>query len=129
MTKDGTMNNERRAIQMSVDMQDLGRRVREAREAAGASQNDAATAIGVSQPTYYRIESGDRTLKGDELIQLADFFGIRAAAIAGLAEVGERARFAARTDGGSASMAAMRERLYAYLELDSYLTSQGIPEA
>ena len=59
MTKDGTMNNERRAIQMSVDMQDLGRRVREAREAAGASQNDAATAIGVSQPTYYRIESGD----------------------------------------------------------------------
>ena len=129
MTKDGTMNNERRAIQMSVDMQDLGRRVREAREAAGASQNDAATAIGVSQPTYYRIESGDRTLKGDELIQLADFFGIRAAAIAGLAEVGERARFAARTDGGSSSMAAMRERLYAYLELDSYLTSQGIPEA
>ena len=74
---------------MSVDMQDLGRRVREAREAAGASQNDAATAIGVSQPTYYRIESGDRTLKGDELIQLADFFGIRAAAIAGLAEVGQ----------------------------------------
>lgn len=129
MTKDGTMNSERRAIQMSVDMQDLGRRVREAREAAGASQNDAATAIGVSQPTYYRIESGDRTLKGDELIQLADFFGIRAAAIAGLAEVGERARFAARTDGGSSSMAAMRERLYAYLELDSYLTSQGIPEA
>lgn len=114
---------------MSVDMQDLGRRVREAREAAGASQNDAATAIGVSQPTYYRIESGDRTLKGDELIQLADFFGIRAAAIAGLAEVGDRARFAARTDGGSSSMAAMRERLYAYLELDSYLTSQGIPEA
>jgi DNA-binding XRE family transcriptional regulator len=112
---------------MDVNMKELGRRVREAREAAGASQNDAAKAIEVSQPTYYRIENGDRPLKGDELIQLADLFGIRAAAMTGLAEVRERAHFAARTDGGSSPMATMRERLYAYLELDSYLTSQGIP--
>lgn len=111
---------------MDVDMKQLGRRVREAREAAGESQAAAANAIGVSQPTYYRIESGDRPLKGDELIQLADFFGIRAAAITGPVEVRERARFAARTDGGTSPMAAMRERLYAYLELDSYLTSQGV---
>jgi transcriptional regulator with XRE-family HTH domain len=114
---------------MDVDVKELGRRVREAREAAGASQNDAAMAIEVSQPTYYRIESGERPLKGDELIQLADFFGIRAAAITGLTEVRERARFAARTDGSSSPMATMRERLYAYLELDSYLTSQGIAGA
>lgn len=114
---------------MDVNMKELGRRVREARETAGVSQNDAAKAIEVSQPTYYRIESGDRPLKGDELIQLADFFGIRAAAITGLGEVRERARFAARTDGGSSPMATMRERLYAYLELDSYLTSQGMAEA
>jgi len=125
----GRMNRGRRSIQMDVDMKELGRRVREAREAAGASQDDAAEAIAVSQPTYYRIESGARPLKGDELIQLADFFGIRAAAITGLAEVRERARFAARTDGGSSPMATMRERLYAYLELDTYLTSQGITGA
>jgi transcriptional regulator with XRE-family HTH domain len=114
---------------MDVDMKALGRRVREAREAAGVSQDEARKAIDVSQPTYSRIETGDRLLKGDELVQLADCFGVRAAAIAGLAEVRKRARFAARTDGGSSSMAAMRERLYAYLELDSYLTSQGIVEA
>ena len=65
-------------------------------------------------------------MKGDELVQLADCFGIRAAAIAGLADVRERARFAARTDGDFSPMTAMRERLYAYLELDSYLSSQGI---
>ena len=57
---------------------------------------------------------------------LADLFGVRAAAINGLAQVRERARFAARTDGTSSSMVAMRERLYAYLELDAYLTDQGV---
>jgi transcriptional regulator with XRE-family HTH domain len=122
------MNNNGEAIQMDVDMQELGRRVRAAREAAGVSQDEARKAIEVSQPTYSRIESGDRPLKGDELIQLADCFGVRAAAITGLTEVRERARFAARTDGDVSAMAAMRERLYAYLELDAYLTSQGITE-
>jgi len=114
---------------MQVDMRELGRRLREAREAAGISQDTACRAIGVSQPTYFRIESGDRLLKGDELVQLADCFGIRAAAITGLTEVRERARFAARTGGDFSPMAAMRERLYAYLELDSYLTGQGIAGA
>ncbi len=114
---------------MDVDRKELGRRVREAREAAGVSQDEARKAIDVSQPTYSRIESGDRVLKGDELVQLADCFGVRAAAITGLAEVRERARFAARTDGRNSPMGTMRERLYAYLELDSYLTSQGIAEA
>jgi transcriptional regulator with XRE-family HTH domain len=111
---------------MDADMRELGRRVRAARETASVSQDEARGVIGVSQPTYSRIESGDRPLKGDELVQLADRFHVRAAAIIGLAEVRDRARFAARTDGDSSPMAAMRERLYAYLELDSYLTGQGI---
>jgi hypothetical protein len=38
----------------------------------------------------------------------------------------QRARYAARTDGSSSAMVTMREKLYAYLELDFYLTSQGI---
>lgn len=125
----GTMNKRRGFIQMDVDAKELGRRVREAREGAGVSHDEARRVIEVSQPTYSRIEAGERLLKGDELIQLADCFGVRAAAIAGLAEVRERARFAARTDGGASSMPAMRERLYAYLELDSYLTGQGIAGA
>lgn len=112
-----------------MDATALGRRVREARDAAKVSQGDAASAIGVSQPTYSRIETGDRPLKGYELVQLADRFGVRAAAIGGLAPVAARARYAARTDGSTASMDSMRDRLYAYLELDSYLTDQGISGA
>jgi transcriptional regulator with XRE-family HTH domain len=114
---------------MATDVQPLGARVREAREAAGVSQDEARKAIGVSQPTYSRIEAGDRPLKGDELVLLADRFGVRASAITGLAQVRERGLFAARTDGGASSMATMRERLYAYLELDAYLTDQGIAGA
>lgn len=114
---------------MDVDMVALGQRVRGLREAAGISQDRARTVIGVSQPTYSRIEAGARPLKGDELVALADLFGVRASAISGIAQVRDRARFAARTDGTSPSMAAMRDRLYASLELDAYLSDQGIPGA
>lgn len=112
-----------------MDVSALARRVREAREAADVSQGDAAAAIGVSQPTYSRIETGDRPLKAYELVQLADRFKVRAASISGLAPVQARARYAARTDGSSTSMDSMRERLHAYLELDAYLTDQGIAGA
>lgn len=104
----------------------LGRRLREVREAAGVSQDAARATIAVSQPTYSRIEAGQRILKGDELVALADLFGVRAASIVGEARLRERAQYAARTDGSQPEMTAMRVRLYAYLELDSYLTSQGI---
>jgi hypothetical protein len=36
---------------------------------------------------------------------------------------------AARTGGSAAAMAAMSEKLLAYLELDAYLTDQGIAPA
>ena len=111
---------------MIIDRSALGQRIREVREARGVSQTAAAQALEVSQPTYSRIESGERPLAGDELVILADLFGVRAAAITGLPAVRERARFAARTDGSTAAMTTMREKLCAYLELDSYLTSQGV---
>lgn len=116
---------------VGLDAQTLGSRVRDAREAASprVSQEQAAEALGISQPTYSRIETGERALKGDELVQLADLFGVRAAAITGIAEVRGRARFAARTDGTASPMASMRDKLYAYLELDTYLTNQGVPTA
>ncbi|WP_066582921.1 helix-turn-helix domain-containing protein [Cellulomonas timonensis] len=114
---------------MEIDATALGRRVRELREQAGISQEEASRAIEVSQPTYSRIEAGERVLKGDELVLLADLFAVRAAAITGYAHVRENARYAARTDGTSSAMTQMRERLYACLELDDYLTGQGIPRA
>jgi transcriptional regulator with XRE-family HTH domain len=111
---------------MIVDHATLGARIREVRELRGISQGQAARALDVSQPTYSRIESGDRPLAGDELVILADLFGVRAAAIVGIPELRKQARFAARTDGTSPAMETMREKLYAYLELDAYLTAQGI---
>ena len=33
---------------------------------------------------------------------------------------------AARTDGSQPEMAIMREKLHAYLEIDAYLTDQGV---
>lgn len=113
---------------MDTDMEALGRRVREVREAQGVSQDEARMAIGVSQPTYSRIEAGQRPLKGDELIALADRFGVRASAISGMAQVRARVRYAARTDGSASAMVAMREKLCAYLELDSYLAGRGIQD-
>lgn len=104
----------------------LGKRIQEVRRSAEVSQEDASATIGVSQPTYSRIESGERTLKGYELVQLADLFGVRASAISGLTKVRERARSAARTDGTTPAMEGMREKLHACLELDAYLTDQGI---
>lgn len=110
----------------SIDPKVLGRHLRSAREAAGVTQIQAQEAIDVSQPTYSRIEAGTRTLKGDELILLADRFGLRVAAITGLEGVQRRSRFVARTDIPAASMEVMRDRLASYLELDSYLAAHGI---
>lgn len=112
---------------MSTQTAPLGQRIKAARERAGVSQDEARLAIGVSQPTYSRLEAGTRPVTGDELVILADQFGVRTATITGLAAMEQRALFAARTDGTTPSTRAMRDRLYAYLELDSYLTDQGIP--
>lgn len=122
------LNSERMFIQMSstINHEALGRHLREAREAAGVTQTQAHESIDASQPTYSRIEAGKRPLKGDELIILADRFGVRVAAITGLDRIRQRARFASRTDAPTASMDKMRDKLCAYLELDSYLDSQGV---
>ncbi|MBP1326039.1 transcriptional regulator with XRE-family HTH domain [Leucobacter exalbidus] len=105
----------------------LGARLREVRESKNVTQEAASAAIRVSQPTYSRIESGDRPLKGDELVILADHIGVRVASLTGYVEAGEHAKFAARTNGSAATMDVLKSKLLAYLELDSYLAEQGIP--
>lgn len=114
---------------MNLNVVALGRGVREVRENADVSADEARKAIGVSRSTYSRIESDERPLKGAELVLLADHFGVRAAAITGLGAVRERSCTAAGADVANASMSAMHARLCASLELDSYLSSQGIPRA
>lgn len=104
----------------------LGSRIREARLRAGISQGEMAELLGISQPTYFRIESGGRVLKGDELVTIADRLGVRAAALTGLSTLRHQARFAARADGTGTSLDVLRHRLEEYLELDAYLAGHGI---
>lgn len=118
------MNNMNDAMQ--TRLADLPARLREVREARGMTQEQAAEAISVSQATYSRIEDGTRMLKGDELILLADLFGMRAAALTGIPDVRARARIAARVEGEATSGFRLRDRLYAYLEVDGYLRDAGI---
>lgn len=114
---------------MLTDHTALGRRVYEIRERAGVSQAGLATAIGVSQPTLSRIESGDRPLTGSELVLLADALGVRVGTITAAHRIDERVTIAARTDGSLPDMAGLRRHLVAYLELDEYLTNHSIPTA
>ena len=50
-------------------------RLREARKAAGMSQEDVAAALGVPQKYISRIETGERRIDPLELQELADLYG------------------------------------------------------
>jgi transcriptional regulator with XRE-family HTH domain len=54
---------------------ELGRRVRELREAAGLSQRDLARAVGTSQPAIVRLELGGGMPRLDTLERVADALG------------------------------------------------------
>jgi Zn-dependent peptidase ImmA (M78 family)/transcriptional regulator with XRE-family HTH domain len=60
---------------MSITQQELGRRIRMAREACRMTQEDAARHLGVSRPTFVQIEAGNRSVSGLELDKLAYLFG------------------------------------------------------
>ena len=60
---------------MSITQQELGRRIRAAREACRVTQDDAAKYIGVSRPTFVQIEAGNRQVSSLELDKLAYSFG------------------------------------------------------
>lgn len=58
-----------------LSAQEIGRRLRLAREAAGVKQDDAAQAIEVSRPTLVSIEQGVRRVRIQELQTLAHRYG------------------------------------------------------
>jgi Zn-dependent peptidase ImmA (M78 family)/transcriptional regulator with XRE-family HTH domain len=60
---------------MSITQQELGKRIRAAREACGMTQEDAAKQLGVSRPTFVQIEGGNRSVSSLELDKLAFLFG------------------------------------------------------
>ena len=60
---------------MPVSREDLGRRVRVAREARGLTQDDVAQQLALSRPTVAQMELGNRAITSLELDQLARLFG------------------------------------------------------
>lgn len=65
----------------SMDPRDLGARLREARNARGWTQEQAAEALGVARTTMTAIEKGERKVKPDELVRLARFYGRKLSAL------------------------------------------------
>ena len=59
-----------------ISAQEIGRRLRLARENAGFRQDDAAQIIEVSRPTLVSIEKGVRRVRMQELQKLAKFYGV-----------------------------------------------------
>lgn len=59
---------------MPIEQIELGRRIRQAREACGMTQDETAEKLGVSRPIIVQIEQGKRLVSGLELQKLAYFF-------------------------------------------------------
>ncbi len=60
---------------MPITQEELGRRIRVAREACRLTQEQVAEYLGVSRPTVAQIEAGKRSVSSLELDALAHFFG------------------------------------------------------
>ena len=60
---------------MPITHQELGRRIRAAREACRLTQDDASKQLGVSRPTFVQIEAGNRSVSSLDLDKLAFLFG------------------------------------------------------
>ncbi|MBI2908293.1 MAG: ImmA/IrrE family metallo-endopeptidase [Chloroflexi bacterium] len=59
----------------AVDPRLLGLRLQEARKERGLTQQDAAQRIGVARTTLTAMEKGERSVRADELVQLAALYG------------------------------------------------------
>lgn len=60
-----------------------GKRLREWRKSRGLEPSDVASAIDVEKPTYTRYETGSRRLRVETVLEIADAFDERPAAILG----------------------------------------------
>jgi Zn-dependent peptidase ImmA (M78 family)/transcriptional regulator with XRE-family HTH domain len=60
---------------MPIDQQELGRRLRQAREGCGLTQEEVADELGLSRPTIAQMELGNRAVSSLELDRLAYLYG------------------------------------------------------
>ncbi len=122
---------------LSQDPAVLGTRLKAARTSASITQERAAEAIGAIRTTIVGIEQGTRRLKPDELVKLADLYGISVRELLKQEEmrvelVPQFRRSLARTGGarGKVEWAAVRllERLVAnYLEIERLVGKPLVP--
>src|SRR5215469_8126959 len=56
---------------MSIDRAELGRRLRQAREACGLTEDDVAQEMGLARATVAQIELGNRSVSGLELAKFS----------------------------------------------------------
>ena len=61
----------------------IAARVREARVAAGLTQGQVATMLGLHRPAVSEIEAGNRSVTADELTRMAELFDVGVAWLAG----------------------------------------------
>lgn len=98
---------------------DVGSRIRRAREQAGLSQHDLATALGYSSAaTISHFENGERTLSVRDLLRIAGTLNVPAASLLG-GEQGSSPSFALRA---SQIVPSARDAVSAFL---SFATSRG----
>jgi len=60
---------------MAITQQELGTRIRAAREASRMTQHQVAKHLGVSRPTVVQIEAGNRSVSSLDLDKVAYLFG------------------------------------------------------
>jgi len=60
---------------MPIHEEELGRRLRQAREATGLTQEEVAGQMGLARPSVVQLEQGKRTVSGLELDRLAHLYG------------------------------------------------------
>jgi transcriptional regulator with XRE-family HTH domain len=63
--------------------QEIGERLRKAREYLELTQDEAAKAVGVSRPTLSQIENGHRKVDAVELSKFGELYGQSVEALAG----------------------------------------------
>lgn len=63
------------ARNLMSDPRVLGQRLTEARKARGMTQEAAAEVLGLSRPTFIAIEKGERAVRSEELVRLAELYG------------------------------------------------------
>jgi transcriptional regulator with XRE-family HTH domain len=79
------------------DLPGIGKRLRQAREAAGLSQGQVAKMIGLHRPTITEIETEDRKVSAGELSRFANVYHVSIEWLAGdKAEANDKVKLAAR---------------------------------